>query len=125
MMRLGRWYTGTAVGLVLSGGGARGGAHLGALRALEEAGIPVDCVGGTSIGALVAASYAKRPNSLVARRLAWRCVRVMNSITTFISDLTLPLVSYLSGASFNRYYTLYYHYCHWCLTSVAPPSIGP
>ncbi len=46
------------VGLVLGGGGARGGAHIGVLRALEAANIPVDCVAGTSIGAIVAALYA-------------------------------------------------------------------
>ena len=47
-----------AVGVVLSGGGARGIAHIGVLRALEEFGIPIDYIGGTSFGALVAAFYA-------------------------------------------------------------------
>ena len=46
------------VGLVLSGGGARGVAHLGVLRALEEAQIPVDYVCGTSMGAIMGALYA-------------------------------------------------------------------
>ncbi len=46
------------VGVVLSGGGARGIAHVGVLRALEEYGIPIDYIGGTSFGALVAAFYA-------------------------------------------------------------------
>ena len=46
------------VGLVLSGGGARGGAHLGVLKVLEELQIPVDVIVGTSAGAIVAASYA-------------------------------------------------------------------
>lgn len=46
------------VGLVLSGGGARGGAHIGVLRVLEEMRIPVDVVVGTSAGAIVGASYA-------------------------------------------------------------------
>ncbi|MBX3102624.1 MAG: patatin-like phospholipase family protein [Bacteroidetes bacterium] len=46
------------VGLVLSGGGARGLAHIGVLMALEEAGIPVDCITGTSAGALVGSLYA-------------------------------------------------------------------
>jgi NTE family protein len=44
--------------LALSGGGARGIAHIGALRALEEAGIPVDAVAGTSMGAVVGSIYA-------------------------------------------------------------------
>jgi Predicted esterase of the alpha-beta hydrolase superfamily len=46
------------VGLVLSGGGARGLAHVGALQAFEEAQIPIDYVCGTSVGAIVAALYA-------------------------------------------------------------------
>ena len=46
------------VGLVLGGGGARGGAHLGVLEVLEELRIPIDCVAGTSQGALVGGAYA-------------------------------------------------------------------
>ncbi|MBI4995537.1 MAG: patatin-like phospholipase family protein [Rhodocyclales bacterium] len=46
------------VGLVLGGGGARGAAHIGVLEVLEELRIPVDCVTGTSMGALVAGAYA-------------------------------------------------------------------
>lgn len=45
------------IGLALGGGGARGWAHIGALRALEEHDIPIDCLAGTSIGALVGAFY--------------------------------------------------------------------
>lgn len=46
------------VGLVLSGGGARGAAHVGVLRVLEELQIPIDCVAGTSMGAVVGGFYA-------------------------------------------------------------------
>ncbi len=46
------------IGLVLSGGGARGLAHLGVLRWMDEHRIPVDYVAGTSMGALVGALYA-------------------------------------------------------------------
>lgn len=46
------------IGLALGGGGASGGAHVGVLRALEEAGIRIDVIGGTSSGAIVAALYA-------------------------------------------------------------------
>lgn len=48
MARLARWMAGKAVGLVLSGGGSRGLAHLGVLHALDDAGVPVDVIGGTS-----------------------------------------------------------------------------
>ena len=46
------------VGLVLSGGGAKGLSHIGVIRALEENGIPIDYVGGTSMGAVIASMYA-------------------------------------------------------------------
>jgi NTE family protein len=58
MARLARFQSRTAVGLVLAGGGARGCAHLGIFRALQENGIEIDCVGGTSIGAVMAALAA-------------------------------------------------------------------
>ncbi len=46
------------VGLVLSGGGAKGFAHIGAIRVIEEAGVKIDYIGGTSMGAIVGALYA-------------------------------------------------------------------
>jgi NTE family protein len=46
------------VGLALSGGGARGAAHIGVLKALEREGVPIDCIAGTSFGALVGGLYA-------------------------------------------------------------------
>ncbi len=55
---LARFLTGHATGIVLGGGGARGFAHLGVLRALEEANIPIDLIGGNSMGALIGAQYA-------------------------------------------------------------------
>ena len=53
--RLARLVDCSAIGLVLAGGGARGLAHLGVMRALHEAGIEIDCLGGTSIGGVMAA----------------------------------------------------------------------
>jgi NTE family protein len=55
--RLFRFIRGKAFGLVLSGGGAKGWAHVGALKALLEAKIPIDAIGGVSAGALVGALY--------------------------------------------------------------------
>jgi NTE family protein len=46
------------VGLVLAGGGAKGGAHVGVLKVLEQLHVPVDCISGTSMGALVGGGYA-------------------------------------------------------------------
>lgn len=58
MARLARIQSGTAVGMVLAGGGARGLAHLGTWRAMREKGLEVDWVGGTSIGAVMACYLA-------------------------------------------------------------------
>jgi NTE family protein len=46
------------IGLVLAGGGAKGGAHVGVLKVLEQLKVPIDCIAGTSMGALVAGGYA-------------------------------------------------------------------
>ncbi|HYK42641.1 MAG TPA: cyclic nucleotide-binding and patatin-like phospholipase domain-containing protein [Thermoanaerobaculia bacterium] len=56
--RLARLLTGNAVGLVLGGGGARGFSHIGVVRALREAGVPIDSVGGTSAGAIIGAQVS-------------------------------------------------------------------
>src|SRR5262245_9630807 len=56
--KLARLITGTAIGLVLSGGGARAFAHIGVIRAMHERGISIDFVGGTSMGAVIAAQLA-------------------------------------------------------------------
>ena len=58
VQRLARVLTGQSVGLVLSGGGARAYAHVGAIQALRRRGVPIDFVGGASMGAVVAAGVA-------------------------------------------------------------------
>ncbi|MSQ58234.1 MAG: cyclic nucleotide-binding domain-containing protein [Betaproteobacteria bacterium] len=55
--RVARCLAGTATGLVFGGGGARGLAHIGVIRAFEEAGLPVDMIGGTSMGAVISAAF--------------------------------------------------------------------
>lgn len=57
-LRHGKLYRRPRVGLALSGGGARGLAHIGVLRVLEREGIPVDYLAGTSMGGVIAAGYA-------------------------------------------------------------------
>jgi NTE family protein len=73
MARLARLLSRNGVGLVLGGGGARGFAHLGVLRALQEQGVEIDCVGGTSIGAVMALLAASdqpiEPLMTAARRV--------------------------------------------------------
>src|SRR6185436_2552398 len=64
------------IGLALSGGAARGLAHVGVLRALAENNIPIDCIAGTSSGSIVAGAYAAGlPIEEIAefgRKLRWR-----------------------------------------------------
>lgn len=91
--RLARAITGESIGVVLSGGGARGFAHLGVLRAIREAGIEVDAIGGTSIGAVIAAGFASEWDD---RELIDR-VRRSFVETNPVSDYTLPLVALASG----------------------------
>ena len=96
--RLARMVTGTACGVVLGGGGPRGFAHLGALRALEEAGVPIDVVGGTSIGAVMGALCAQGLSD--AERIE-RAVTAFTRSGRLISP-TLPLVALSSGRRVNR-----------------------
>jgi NTE family protein/lysophospholipid hydrolase len=56
--RLARFIAGKAIGLCLGGGGARGFAHFGVIRTLHEAGVPIDIIGGNSIGAYISSVYA-------------------------------------------------------------------
>jgi NTE family protein len=91
--RLVRLITGRAVGLVLSGGGARGFAHLGVVRALREHGVPIDLVGGTSMGGILAAGVAADWSDAELATRFKRCFVDTNPL----SDFTLPLVSLVSG----------------------------
>lgn len=87
--RLARVVTGTSVGLVLSGGGARAYCHIGAVRALHEAGVPLDFIGGASMGAVVGAGPA----------LGWSDQELDQKIRKAfvqsdpLSDLAFPLVA--------------------------------
>lgn len=98
MARLARIESRTAVGLVLAGGGARGFAHLGIYQALQEHGIEVDFVGGTSIGAVMAALVAADqplPRALDVTRRAF----AGNPTGDFN---WLPLLSLISGRRLRR-----------------------
>jgi NTE family protein len=100
MRRLARIAAGRAVGVVLSGGGARGFAHVGVLNALAEAGIEPDFIGGTSVGAIMGAFRAAdvRGEALVA---AGRRVFVEQGNPTGDYNI-LPLVSLLKGGRTRR-----------------------
>lgn len=91
--RLARFMAGRAVGLVLSGGGARGFAHLGVVRALRQAGVPIDAVGGTSMGAIIAAGVAMEwDDAELAHRMRDAFV-----LTNPLTDVAVPLVAFFRG----------------------------
>ena len=85
-----RILAGRAIGLVLGGGGARGFAHLGVLRGLEELGVPVDMIGGSSVGAPIAGLAAQG-------RSAAESLAAAEKAFSSLLDYTLPLASLLSG----------------------------
>jgi predicted acylesterase/phospholipase RssA/CRP-like cAMP-binding protein len=91
--RVARTILGQDLGVVFSGGGARGLAHVGVVRALAEADIPIDVVGGTSFGAIVA--------MMVALDMSWEEMRAVFRGTVGRDgapvDLTVPAVSLSKG----------------------------
>ncbi|MBT8198995.1 MAG: patatin-like phospholipase family protein [Acidimicrobiia bacterium] len=91
--RLARIVVGSSHGLVLSGGGAKGMAHIGVIRALREADIPIDHIAGVSIGSSVAAGHALGWNS---RQMVEQGRRLTLDHGSLL-DLTLPLLAMASG----------------------------
>ncbi|WP_310216695.1 patatin-like phospholipase family protein [Caulobacter sp. BE264] len=93
LQRLARVLTGQSVGLVLSGGGARAYAHIGAIQAMRERGIPIDFVGGASMGAIVAAGIAMGwdDGELEAR------IRKAFVDTSPLDDIAFPMIAMTRG----------------------------
>lgn len=110
--RLARLLTGRGIGVVLGGGGARGFAHIGVLLALEELGIPVDAIGGTSMGALIAGLHAlgHAPSSLT---------ELCRVHTSRLLDPTLPVVSLIGGHRTGR--SLRHVFGRWSIEDLALP----
>jgi NTE family protein len=94
---LARQITSKGLGLVLGGGGARGFAHIGLIRALEQLNIPVDIVGGTSMGAFVAALVACGFDSVEMTHIAHETFVARN----YLNDYTMPRVSLIRGQRFH------------------------
>lgn len=93
LQRLARVLTGQSVGLVLSGGGARAYAHIGAIQAMRERGLPIDFVGGASMGAIVAAGIAMGwdDGELEAR------IREAFVASSPLDDIAFPLIAMTRG----------------------------
>jgi NTE family protein len=96
--RLARLLRGTANTLVLSAGGARGFAHVGVIRALREAHMPIDLIGGCSMGSIVGAAVALEwDDSEIKERLRHSFVN-----TNPVNDYTLPFLSLIKGRKVAR-----------------------
>ncbi|CAB4406693.1 unnamed protein product [Rhizophagus irregularis] len=100
--RLARRLVGKSVGLVLGGGGARGISHIGVIKALEEAGIPIDMIGGTSIGSFIGGLYARDSDNVAILGRAKVFASRVSSKWRQIMDLTWPRTAWFTGHEFNR-----------------------
>jgi predicted acylesterase/phospholipase RssA len=96
--RLCRILTGNAISLVLGGGGARGCAHVGLIRAMRELDVPIDAIGGTSIGSIVASAFALGFNTDEMLANIDEIARESDPI----KDITLPMVSLMTGGKLNK-----------------------
>ncbi|MBM3199239.1 MAG: hypothetical protein FJZ58_08340, partial [Chlamydiae bacterium] len=97
LIKLIRSITYQSIGLVLSGGGARGLAHIGVLKALEELKIPIDCIGGSSMGALIAGAYASGMDiNTMIKEVEDTLLPAIRSL-----DYTFPLLALKSGKSIS------------------------
>ncbi|MCB9261086.1 MAG: patatin-like phospholipase family protein [Flavobacteriales bacterium] len=96
--RIARIIAGKPICLILGGGGAKGFAHLGVLKALNEANIPIDIVGGTSFGAIIAGAVSQD----------WTYAEIEDKVRADISqsnplsDYTFPFVSLVRGNKMEK-----------------------
>ncbi|MEM7116267.1 MAG: patatin-like phospholipase family protein [Chloroflexota bacterium] len=98
--RIGRFLSGNSVGVVLGGGGARGFAHIGILKGLEELGIPIDFIGGTSVGGMTAAAYAFVTDTERLYQATHKAFIEDNPYTAY----TLPLMAVLKPDGIDKVY---------------------
>lgn len=97
------FYRQPKIGLALSGGGARGLAHIGVLKVLEQEGIPIDFLAGTSMGGVIAAAYASGLSVDYIEKEALRMARLRNLIT--LLDRSLPRRGLVEGQKVQEYLT--------------------
>ncbi|EGW33958.1 uncharacterized protein SPAPADRAFT_49048 [Spathaspora passalidarum NRRL Y-27907] len=101
-LRLARILSNEAVGLVLGGGGSRGLSHVGVVTALERHGIPIDLIGGTSIGSFVGGLYARDYEFVSIYARTKQFSKRVSAMWRMVLDFTYPVTSYITGYEFNR-----------------------
>lgn len=100
--RCARLLVGQGIGLCLGGGGARGNVHFGVIKAMQELGIPIDVVSGTSFGALAGGMYAM--SAAEPTTLDGTVARIMGSVFStrgMLMDLNFPRTAYFTGKFLN------------------------
>ena len=106
--RLARMVTDSGIGLILSGGGARGFAHIGIFKALKEMDLPIDMVCGTSIGGIIAAGIA------IDYKLDFLLEQYKSAFVKYkpLNDYTLPVISLLKGHKLHKINRKYFKEFH-------------
>ena len=99
--RLARGVTGQTVGLVLGGGGARGCSHIGIIKSILEAGIPIDTVAGVSIGSFIGGLYARERDVTEVTVKAREFSNKISQVWRWVLDFCYPYTSYFTGFNFN------------------------
>ena len=99
--RLARVITGQTVGIVLGGGGARGCSHIGIIKAILEAGIPIDAVAGVSIGSFIGGLYSRERDITEVTVKAREFSNKISQVWRWVLDLCYPYTSYFTGFNFN------------------------
>ncbi|KAI9612972.1 hypothetical protein H4Q26_010241 [Puccinia striiformis f. sp. tritici PST-130] len=109
--RLARRLCGKSIAVVLGGGGARGISHIGVIKALQESNIPIDMIGGTSIGSFIGGLYARNSDLISTLGRAKIFSARIATYWRLLTDLTYPVVAYTTGHEFNRgIYKSFYDY---------------
>lgn len=101
LARILRFMKGEAIGLVLGGGGLRCWAHLGAIQAIMKSGVPIDIIGGTSAGAIVAGYYAFHEGFSNDLPLLEELAEVTRHTVSW-RNLTWPAVSIFNSRSYTK-----------------------
>lgn len=94
--RIVRYVSGREIGLVLGGGGSRGFAHVGVIRALQDLGVGVDVIAGVSMGSIIAGAYA------YSEELDETIASLKSRAQGMLNDFTIPFISLARGRRFDH-----------------------